>query len=219
MGIPAVFTWPAASATSVASLQTFGAAGSLALDGSLTLPARENSTSRIAYFPNIFRKVSLTSTNNLSAVNFIITGIGLSGSSISETIAGPNSNTVESVNLFQTVTSITFNAAVTAVSAGTGQSGQTGWFTYDIYTDNANLGIGIVITGTINYTMQVTFEDLNKNPNTSPVVFTPVTAMTAATTNQITNLIQPIRFSNVKINSSTGAATLVATYIQQGLTD
>src|ERR1051325_5066760 len=127
MGIPSTFTWPAASSTSVAALQTFGAAGSLSLNGSLSQLLKQDSPATYVNLNNIFRTITLTSTNNLSAVNFTITGVGTSGAVITETIAGPNSNTVATTGFFQTVTSITFNAAVTAVSAGTGQTGQTGW--------------------------------------------------------------------------------------------
>ncbi len=215
MGIPVTFTWPAASATSVAALQTFGTAGSLSLNGSQSQLLRPDSPATYINLNNIFRTITLTSTNNLSAVNFTVTGLNSSGSVASETIAGPTSNTVSTTGFFQTVTSITFDAAVTAVSAGTGQTGQTGWFTYDMHCNNANLGISVSISGTINYSVQTTMDNLNQT--SSPVLFTPITAMTAATTNQTTNFISPIRFSNVKINSSTGAATLKAVYVQQGL--
>jgi hypothetical protein len=215
VGIPVTFTWTAASATSVAALQTFGAAGSLSLNGSLSQLLRPDSPDTFVSLGGIFRTITLTSTNNLSGVNFSITGTDAYGNTVTEIIAGPTSNTVATTGFFGTVTSITFDAAVTAVSAGTGQTGTTGWFTYDMHCNNANLGIAVSVTGTITYSTQVTLDYVNGT--SSPVLFTPITAMTTATTNQITNLILPIRFARVAITASTGGATLKAVFIQQGL--
>jgi hypothetical protein len=50
--------------------------------------------------------ISLTSTANLSGIDITITGTDADGAVISETLAGPNNNTVETTKYFKTVTSI-----------------------------------------------------------------------------------------------------------------
>jgi len=62
--------------------------------------------------------ISLTSTADLSAINFTITGFS-NGSLISETIVGPNAVLITTTNIFDFVTSITASAdVVNNVSVG-----------------------------------------------------------------------------------------------------
>src|SRR6266850_3299330 len=113
MARPVVINWPVTSNTSVAALQTLGAAGNLVIN---------YGPNGFFDFVNLTRKITFTSANNLAGVNFTITGT-LNGTTISEVLAGPNANTVTSVNIYDTITSIAANAAAAAVSAGTGQTG------------------------------------------------------------------------------------------------
>lgn len=209
MADQAVFTWPAANTTAIASVQTLAGAGSIVIDGPL-VPLTYN----YAVFPGISRTVSLTSANNLSAVNVTITGL-YRGAAQSQTIAGPNANTVYTTSLFDTVTSVTTDAAVTAMSVGSGTTGQTHWWTYNKHATVCAFAAQVVVTGTINYSFQTTLDDVQTNA--TPTVFTPIVAMTAATTNQFAGTIFPTLFSNIIINSSAGGS-LVATFLQQGIT-
>lgn len=113
------YFWPANNTQGVAALQTLAGAGALILNG--TYSNAVNNT--VNFIRNGFvRIVTLTSANNLSAVNFTIIGIQ-NGVSIIEVIAGPNNNTVNSTNEFDIITSITTSAAAAAVSSGTGPVG------------------------------------------------------------------------------------------------
>lgn len=206
MARPQVFTWPAQSTTAIAALQTLAGAGNMLINGSL-------SNNGLVYFDGYSRVITLTSTNNLSGVNFTITGM-LQGSLQTETRGGPNNNTVATTALFDSISSITTNGAAAAVSSGTGSTGQTQWSLYNFHAPYAALGIAVEVSGTINYSFQTTFDDVN---TTAETVFTPITDMTGATTEQIAVFNIPTRYSNIIINSSTGAATLKATFIQQGI--
>lgn len=73
--------------------------GSLANGGSVTFP--------------VARSVSISSVANETAVNFTVVGTGPNGHNMQEVIAGGNDTTVTGVKSFQTITSITANAAVT----------------------------------------------------------------------------------------------------------
>jgi hypothetical protein len=212
---PVVFEWQASSATAVSTLQTVGAAGNLAIDGSLSSPVRPDSTNRLASFGNTQRTISLTSTNNLSAINFTISGY-LNGQPVSQIIAGPNNNTVNTTQLFNTVTSISFSAGVTAVSAGIGVTGNTNLYTYDHHATTPDISVQVVVTGTITYSVDVTNDDANK-PLPIPTWFNPITAMTNATTTQFGNIVYPIVFTRVSVSAGTGSLT--ATFVQQGLGD
>jgi hypothetical protein len=98
---------------SVFSIMTSGAAASAVSAGYSTVAPLVASTQGIA------APITLTSVGNLSAINFTITGTTSQGLVQTEVLAGPNVNTVVSVNSYATVTTITANAAVgTAVLVG-----------------------------------------------------------------------------------------------------
>lgn len=199
---PVVFNWIPAQHNSVALLQDLGAAGSLFLNG-------DNAT-----FKNNNRQITLTSANNLSAVDFTITGTDIYGNPQSEVLAGPNANTVTSVDSYSSVISITTNAAVNQVSVGLGTQGILGTYLYDHYSISCNLGVQAIVTGVIDYSLSYSFNDV---PNIYAAAFTPVAEMTDATTSQMANVIQPTRYVYMEINSSNIGGGLVATLIQQGL--
>ncbi len=73
--------------------------GSLANGGSVTFPAA--------------RKVSISSVDNESAVNFTVVGTDAGGNAQQEVIAGGNDTTVTGTKSFKTITSVTASAAVT----------------------------------------------------------------------------------------------------------
>lgn len=99
----------AASATSVAAAQTLGGAGNMTLTSSTVTISGTNTVALI----------TLTSTGNISGVNFTITGTDANGDSQEETITGPNNATVSSTKYFATITQIAADGAVgTNTSAG-----------------------------------------------------------------------------------------------------
>ena len=103
----------AASTTSVAAAQTLGGAGNLTLASAASTGAYAGT--------NVGSTISLTSTGNISARTFTVTGTDASGSTITEDITGPNNNTVTGSVFFSTVTQIAVDGAVgTNTSAGNG---------------------------------------------------------------------------------------------------
>ena len=59
-------------------------------------------------------KVAIAGTGNETGKNFVITGTTVGGVVVSETIAGPNNNTVYTTNYFSSVSIITVSAATAA---------------------------------------------------------------------------------------------------------
>lgn len=206
---PVIYNWTVPSTTAVAALQNLGAAGSLVLNGSLSTGSGN------IYIPNMVRAISLTSTNNLSGVNFTINGSSY-GTAISETIAGPNNNTVQTTEIFDTVTSITTNGAVNAVSAGIGSIGSTPWMWVDCNKMVLNVAVNVYAVGTINYTLQTTI--VQEGDVLSGVgTLSPVTALTNATASQGSSFSIPCTHARIYINSSGANGVIQAQFLQQGI--
>lgn len=206
---PVTMHWPLASTTSIALLQSLAAAGTVVLNGEYGTAGF--TTARIDDV--LFRQVSITSANNLSGVNFTITGLK-NGVPTTEVLAGPNANTVYSVNAYSVITSITTNAAAAAFSIGTGLVGATTPQLYDYQVPFAAMGIQTVVGGTtMNYTFSVTLAPIELF-----LQLFPIAGMTAATTNQFATYNTPVRYYWFNINATTTAdATLTAYIVQQGL--
>lgn len=211
MGTPQVYTWPIAVTTAVCALQSRTGAGALILNGTLV---NTNLSVKTVDFGRINRVVSLTSGNDLHLINITITGT-LNGVAQSETIAGPNVNTVETTKVFSTITSVTTDGTVTAISLGSGSTGYTDWFTYDKHGSVANLAIAVDATATVSYSFQVTLDDVQGN--NSPLTFTPISAMTTASTDQLANYTAPLNYCRIAMISSDATGAFVATLLQQGL--
>jgi hypothetical protein len=97
------YNWPVASANGILLFQRLTANIPLQLNGSYV-----NKTTRIVNFVEDFGivpRITLNSASDLRGINFLITGYQ-NGVFINETLAGPNANTVTSVNCFDTLQQI-----------------------------------------------------------------------------------------------------------------
>jgi len=112
---------PAALATAnLAALQITAGAGNLALTAGAGVTKVVRAYGTTAFQFDVPRAVSLTSAANISAVNFTVSGFDIYGQPMSQTLAGPNVNTVNTLKAFWQVTNIAVNGAVgTNTSAGT----------------------------------------------------------------------------------------------------
>lgn len=107
------------------------------------------------------RAVSLQSSGNLSGINFTIVGRDRAGRVISETIAGPNNNTVTTTKVFALVVSVTPASAVgTNVQVGWVAGGLSQWIPMDRWRNPFNVGLGCVISGSPTFTVEHTFDDV-----------------------------------------------------------
>jgi archaellum component FlaF (FlaF/FlaG flagellin family) len=82
----------------------------------------------------------------------------------------------------------------------------------DHYLNPFNVGFGVVVSGTVNYTIQHTFDDVF-NAAVTPVWFNHPTIASLAV-NADGNYAFPVRAIKVLVNSGAGTATLTA--IQAG---
>ena len=99
---------------------------------------------------------------------------------------------------------------ITLSKTGTGSSGLA---VLDHYQTPFNVSIGAVTSGTVNYTIQHTFDDV-LNSAVTPTWFNHPT-MAALTANSDGNYAFPVRAVRVFVNSGSGTAT--ATVIQAGM--
>lgn len=83
----------------------------------------------------------------------------------------------------------------------------------NLNTSPFNVGIGVVVSGTVNYSIQHTFDDVFDSAVT-PVWFTHPT-LVALAANSDGNYAFPVSAIKVLVNSGTGTAT--ATLIQAGI--
>lgn len=219
-------TWPLLDLQAVCLNQTLGAAGNLIING--TLSSNPNLPNLRAEFPKICRQITISSTADLSGIQFTISGIGDNGYPKSVPIAGPNNNTVTTVaELFSIVNSVSANAAVaTNVRVGAGSVGATQWFLSDHYRELSHLSVNVIVSATtINYTFQTTYDD--PTTNAAYVIKTPIdgvtiptiptaTPMVAATVSCLADYTIPTRYSRVYINSSNATGLATINFLQQG---
>lgn len=122
-----IYLWDIVPATLgpalLAPITLAGAAGVLPLAAGAGVTRVVDLTGTARFELDVPRSVSLTvATTNQSAISFTVTGYDAYGQPMSEVLAGPNANTVNTLKAFKSVTSIAFNAAIATngVSAGIG---------------------------------------------------------------------------------------------------
>lgn len=160
------------------------------------------------------RFITIKGTGNESGVTFAVVGTDPSGETQTETITGPNNNTVTSTKTYASVVSIYASGATASnIEVGVAQSGYSQWIPLDIYTPNQVTTISASVSGTVNYSIQYTNEDPFDHSFVQQVVAHPAAAgaFTNASTSQThftTTLMRAVRYV---INSGTGSIRLTIT--------
>jgi flagellin-like hook-associated protein FlgL len=176
----------------------------------------------VATFPEP-TTVDFTSADDISDVTFTITGTNSQGTTIFEDVTGVDNDTVSTIQLFKTVTSIAV-ATVTTYTTETVEVGNpdtpsfgTGpWWPLDIYTPNQVTTISAnELSGAVTYSVEYTNEDPFDTSITQLAVAHPAAAgaFTGATTDQThftTTLMRAVR-----VNLTAGYGDLRVTVVQQ----
>ena len=211
MANPIIFTKQlgAASATNIALLQTPGSAallinGAAATSGVATIDTFNSSTNS-----ETGRRVIITSGGNDTGINWAVVGTNSSGNVVTDTFAGASGGAAQSNLDFVTVTSITPSGAVaTTAEAGTNGVGSSRWMTMNYHVSPPfNLGFAVeLVSGSVNYTVQYTYDDPNPLPGTRfpafPTAFN--TILVSQTTTADATISTPVVAVRVLINSGTG---------------
>ncbi len=142
------------------------------------------------------------------------------GTVVTEVLVGPNNTTVTSVNIYNIVESIYVDTTLgTAAIVGFGSTGATGAIPSDWMVSRFNVGILCVVTGTINYTVQYTFDPIQDPTFAAAPVWVNAddSAVVSATATANTNFDKPVAAWQFVINSSAGGS-LISTIIENGIT-
>jgi len=89
-------------------------------------------------------------------------------------------------------------------------TGTTAWIPLDYKQSPFNVGMGIVVNGTVTYDIEHTFDDILAQ-GTTPTAFKH-SSLTAQTTNKDGNYAFPIRA--IRINNTAGTGTTTLTILQ-----
>ena len=191
--------------------QTLGGAGNFTLNGAGVVSGEWVT-------PDLFaKKIGFASTGNISAVNFTISGYEDRNKTIaiSETIAGPNNNTVETTNYFYSIQSISASGAVgTNTKAGPVDEAVSQIIPIKRTFSDRNeriTGLTFIKTGTINYTVQQTNDNVqSKDDRKFNWLNSDDSNVLNATTSKNSNYTTMPMAMRVKINSySSGAELLI----------
>lgn len=208
MGLPITVTktLAAAAATNIALSQSPGAAGNLTINGTAA-------TGGVATL-DTQRLVIITSAGNDSGRTFTIYGTNQNGNAISEAITGANAGVATSTKSFLTVTRISVDAATAgAVTAGTSGVGSTQLIGLNPHVTPANTSIGVVVSGTVNFTVEYTYDNdpfqmIMPTPGAPGPTMWPLAALAAKAANTDALLVNPATALRLTINSGTGSATM-----------
>lgn len=194
----------AASTNSIATAQTTAGAAYLTL------------TASPVTFANAMQCSLTVAVANLSTINFTFTGTDADGHLQTETIAGPNNNTVFTTKFFLTVTSVYASAAVgTNVTAGNSALSVSGTFICDYINSVANMGYGFTTSGSgATYKLQHTYDDVfdaTQTGSSAKTWFddTTVTGKTGAFNYSMTNAVRGSRIAITAWTSGTVTGTLI----------
>jgi hypothetical protein len=153
--------------------------------------------------------------NNHSGKTVTLVGTDPDGQALTEVVTGPGpSATVESTGYFLTLTSATPSATIGSDTFDIGWVDEFVSQTIPFNWRGNQATVDVVVTGTINYTVQYTPSLIQteatpfdwKDSNDGSVV--------GATTDQTSSWDLPIMASRIKVNSYSSGATLVYTLIQ-----
>lgn len=202
-------TLAAADDDGICASQTPGAAGAMSINGQL---ASGGVATLTPYRSGYARQVLFTFAADETGHSFTVVGTGAQGETITEIVAG-TATTAVTVNMFSSITSITISAAATgAIKVGTNGVGATRWINLDVFEDPFSASIQVVVSGTVNFTTEYTYDDVQTNAN--PTLW-PISALTSKAANTEGALTVACRYVRTKVNSGTGVAT--TTVIQPGL--
>ena len=160
---------------------------------------------------------TITSANDQTAVNFTFFGFNANGQPYTETITGPGAGlTTATVGFFSAITQVTSSAATSAASVGNSGSVVSPWVVVDYFEAPFDIGVQCVLTGSANYGVQVTLDDVfggipyrTTNLTALPA---PAANLATATTSQVGAITAPCRA--VRLNITSGVGSLAMTVVQ-----
>lgn len=148
------------------------------------------------------------SVTDHSAKTATLTGTDANDNALTETVNLPvGSATVTSAKYFKTLTTVVPSATIGAdtMDIGIAATARTPWVKLDLRQTPINVGVGVEITGTVNYDMLCTFDHTPDGnsialAHAAPATFTALTGQTASMYSLIGS---PVNAVCIDINSHT----------------
>jgi hypothetical protein len=209
----------AAVADNIAQSQALAAAGNLTLNGTTVVGGVATLDTQ--------RRIGITSGGNDTGITFTVYGTMQGGTAISETVTGASGGVATTTRDFLTLTRVAASGAVaTTVEVGTTDVGATPWLLLDAWQTPFEVGIAVVVSGTVNFTVQETSDlpmpglqiynaGFNQTvPIPTPFDISALASKAANTEGSISDV--PRNAIRLVVNSGTGTATMTA--IQAGPT-
>jgi hypothetical protein len=216
----ATYTYTAYAASYIATSQAGTSGTSLTFAAAALDPKSIAISQVLADGGQSERSIALASTANLSTVLFTVSGLNAWGAPVTFTITGPNNTTVFSTTgRLTTLRSIIPNAsfiAASGVTATWGTSGNTNWFVPSTHVPDYNVGIAVVTSGDVTYTLRETVDNLFTFTSNARTFSSKTTSMVGATTSQYANETLPVGGYQVRVlpTTSTSVGSLDATFLQ-----
>ena len=147
---------------------------------------------------------------------YTITGVDADGYAQTEDLATNTTNAVTSVEAYATVTEVlapsglgaeTVDIGWTAVSYGPA-------FLLNWRQVNFQVSLGVIVSGTINYTVQHTLDNMRTGTVPSALTWFPHASLASKTATADGNYASPVTATRLKVNSLTAGATLTFQIVQ-----
>lgn len=150
------------------------------------------------------------SATNHSAKTLTFTGTDVDGFALTETIAAPAGNaTVTTTGYYKTLTSVTVSATIGASTFSIGWAAQFISPTIGLNYHGGITGLNIIVTGTINYTIQQTFNNIQTLDRTTiNWLNQDDSTLVAATASSNGNYIAGVIATRLVVNSYSASATI-----------
>lgn len=205
----------AASATAVAASQTNVGAVNLLINGSAA-------SGGVATFTQA-RQILFTFAADETGHTYTVTGTNASGQVQSEVVAG-SATTAVTLRDYLTVTRIAASATSTgAITVGTNGVAGSVPYIVDRFVAATNMSAAVVITGTVNYSVQISHDDFASSGwdliNNTPTWFAPsnTTNLTAKAANAADVIVLPVTMVRILQNSfSTGGTATLTVNVPMG---
>lgn len=191
---------PTADDNGICTSQSPTVAGALDIDGALTVSggAADLVTPQ---------RVFIESDGDESGVTFVVTGTDRYDREQTESLVGPDTTSVYTEKDFLTVTEVTISAAADGnVIVGTGGIGSSAPQVLDQYANPSRKTLATSVSGTVNYTVEVTAKDLSPSwdiNNNTPVWFD-LAGWDSLSTNQAGTFLGTWTMLRLTVNSGTG---------------
>jgi hypothetical protein len=186
-----------ASANNIAQSQTTAGAANLLINGSAAFGG-------VATLDQA-RRVLLTDLGNDTGTNFTVTGTNRYGQKISEVLAGTNGGIAGTNNDFLTVTNVATSAATSASGVTVGTNTIASILVPIEMYGQTNLVLSAAVTGSVNFTVNETWDDPYLPTGLYPVNFQAIAAFSGKTSSMQVALINTIRALQFVINSGSGS--------------